>query len=322
MKKIVPFIVYLATVIGGGNAVAETASPQLSGFVSPSAYNTMYPYMNNQMRVAMNPGTTPSQASNQINAVAKTGDLSPNGRRVVARGSAAGSAARAATSASTVARSGVTTGAANFQGLTNTVPRRVVARGATRGGDTGSTVNRANARSGPIAQDTTTEPVTSSRCMADYVQCMNGYCQRENTAYNRCYCSSRLSQIDSTYQPAIDGLIRQILALKDGASPYTAEEMDEYWQDKIGKYTGDNSWHDLDAALDINWADTDSRVRGQQAFLTGHEYCVQHLRGCYYMASNMRDAYRSDIARDCSAYETSLQNIKTVADSIIEHYSE
>ena len=94
-------------------------------------------------------------------------------------------------------------------------------------------------------------------------------------------------------------------------------EMDEYWMDTVGKYRGENSWTNLDNALDIDWASTESRVRGQTAFTTGHEYCVQHLRGCYYMAANMRDVYRSEIARDCAAYESYLQTIKNAADSIV-----
>lgn len=148
---------------------------------------------------------------------------------------------------------------------------------------------------------------------------MNGYCERENTKYNRCYCSAKLAQIDSEYQPAIDKLIKEILTLQ-GTNHWTEEEMNEYWMETIGKYTGDNSWTNLENALDIDWADTESRVRGQQAFAIGHQYCVQHLRGCYYMAANLRDAYRSEIARDCATYESSLQKLKNAAESIVESY--
>lgn len=146
---------------------------------------------------------------------------------------------------------------------------------------------------------------------------MNGYCQRENTKYNRCYCSAKLSQIDAEYQTQIDSLIKQILTIQ-GTNQWSDAEMNEYWMSTIGKYTGDNSWVNLDNALDIDWASLESRVRGQQAFATGHEYCVQHLRGCYYMAANMRDAYRSEIARDCTTYEQALQKLKNAAESIIE----
>ena len=98
--------------------------------------------------------------------------------------------------------------------------------------------------------------------------------------------------------------------------------MNEYWMDTIGKYTGDNSWVNLENALNIDWSSTESRVRGQQAFATGHSYCVQHLKGCAYMANNLRDAYRSEIARDCSTYETSLKKIKSAAESILEAYKQ
>ena len=96
----------------------------------------------------------------------------------------------------------------------------------------------------------------------------------------------------------------------------------EYWDNTVGSYTKENPWVNIDNALNIEWADMQSRVRGQDAFNTGHKYCVQHLRACYYMASNMRDAYKSEIARDCETYEKSLQKIQTAAESVIESYND
>ena len=180
--------------------------------------------------------------------------------------------------------------------------------------------NVSTARQSTSAVYTTeVEPISSARCMADYASCMDGYCKRANTEYNRCYCSAKLAQIDSKYQPEIDSLIKEILSLKT-EKHWTDEEMNEYWMETVGKYTGDNSWENLDQALDIDWASMASSVRGQQAFATGHQYCVQHLRGCAYMQTNMRDAYRSEIARDCTAYESSLQKLKNAAESIVESY--
>ena len=150
---------------------------------------------------------------------------------------------------------------------------------------------------------------------------MNRYCLREDTAYNRCYCSAKLSQIDANYQPTIDSLIKQILELQNNGS-WSATEMNEYWESRISIYTGDNSWKNLDNLLDIDWASMESRVRGQNAFATGHEYCVQHLQGCFYMASNLRDAYRSQINTDCASYEKSLQRLKNAAESILQAYQE
>lgn len=277
-------------------------------------YNYMYPYMNNQMRTNLNPGITPSQNSNLIDTVVKTTPLD-TGRRVVPR------------TKKTIARSA----AAPNTTVQNT--RRVVARrGNLRGNQQqtviqNTTTNRSHPstytnRSATTPNDITpTERISSTRCLADYTECMNKYCQRENTAYNRCYCSSRLSQIDSEYQPAIENLIAQILSLRT-KNTWTDEEMNEYWMDTIGKYSGENSWINLENALNINWAGTESRVRGQNAFNTGHEYCIQHLRGCYYMAGNLRDAYRSEITRDCSVYEQSLQRLKNAAESIVESYRE
>ena len=146
------------------------------------------------------------------------------------------------------------------------------------------------------------------------------YCMREDTAYNRCYCSAKLAQIDSKYQNKIDNLLQQIVRLQYGASDATSAEIKEYWDQTIGVYTNDNPWVNIENALNIEWADAQSRTRGQNAFNTGHEYCVQHLRACSYMASNLRDAYKSEIARDCETYEKSLQRIQNAAESVIESY--
>ena len=165
----------------------------------------------------------------------------------------------------------------------------------------------------------TTEKLSSQECFANYKQCMESYCEREDTPYNRCYCSAKLSQIDSKYQDKIDSLIQQIIKLRY-TSTATSEDIQEYWNQTVGTYTNTNPWVNIENALNIEWADSQSRVRGQTAFNTGHEYCVQYLRGCYYMASNLRNAYKSEIARDCDAYEKSLQRIQNAAESVIESY--
>lgn len=161
--------------------------------------------------------------------------------------------------------------------------------------------------------------MSSSRCMADYVECMDNYCEREDTEYNRCYCSTQLAQIENRYKPSIDRLIKEILSAQ-GTNYWTQEEMDEYWMEMVGQYSGSNSWADLESALDIDWPGAESNIRGQQAFAMGHQYCVQHLRGCAYMQTNLRDAYRSEIARDCAAYESSLQILENVAESVAQAY--
>lgn len=299
------------------HADAATRDAQLTNTTGYN-YNYMYPYMNNQMRTNLNPGITPSQNSNLIDTVVKTTPLSTS-RRVVPR---AAKTARVATNTATTARAGTPSAQSS---------RRVVARrGNLRGNETQTIINNSTNRGIPTSytnstttttQTTTTERVSSTRCLSDYTECMNMYCQREDTKYNRCYCSAKLAQIDSEYQPAIDNLIKQILTLQS-TNNWTEEEMNEYWMSTVGKYSNENSWTNLDNALNIDWSNMESRVRGQNAFATGHEYCVQHLRGCFYMAGNLRDAYRSEIARDCATYEQSLQKLKNAAESIVESYSE
>ncbi len=313
------FAGFILSVMLISTAFATTRDAQLTNTTGYN-YNYMYPYLSNDMRTNLNPGVTTSQSTNPINTVVRTTKM-PNERRVVPRPSAARSAtsiparyvqtsapipARTAnnTQRRVVARSGITT-AAKIRAPQNT--GRVAARSSSPRAATPNTNKY-------IAQPT--QQMSSARCMADYTECMNMYCERTDTPYNRCYCSAKLSQIDAKYQNNINNLIMQILSLKQ-TNHWTDDEMNQYWMATVGKYTDTNSWSNIDDALDINWADMDSRVRGQNAFTTGHEYCVQHLQGCAYMLTNLRDAYRSEIARDCAAYEQSLQKIQQIAETVI-----
>lgn len=328
------FVVLIVSILWGGVGHAVTAA---GSYMRQNTYDNMYPYMNNNMRTKLDPGTNPSRAPAQISVLTRTDTTNSvnNTRRVVPRSgtqraainSAAASlaSAAAATSAANSARSATSGNASAGRGVANNT-RRVVARAGRSG--TATTMARGSTRADAsvAGQNTTnavyidsTDPLPSSRCMADYIDCMNTYCMRDNTAYKRCYCSAKLSQIDAMYQPTIDSLIKQILALKS-TNKWSDAEMNEYWMDRVGNYTGENAWANLDAALDIDWTATESRVRGQQSFAIGHEYCVQHLRGCAYMASNLRDAYRSEIARDCATYESSLQKLKTIAESVVSAF--
>lgn len=204
--------------------------------------------------------------------------------------------------------------------------RRVVARGAAIPVQTRSkTVKRVTTSS-----NSNTSAISSQQCFAKYKDCMESYCKREDTAYNRCYCSAKLAQIDSKYQGEIDSLVQQIVELQnkptisDSDEPLTSVET--YWRETVEKYTGTNSWDNIDTniqiALDnIDWADNATRVRGQNAFNTGHQYCVNYLTACSHMATNLRDAYKSEITRDCATYEESLKRLKTIAESVVEQYS-
>lgn len=355
LRKLSLFIFVTSLFIADANAL--TARSAASNYVSENTYNNLYPYMNNTMRTNLNPGTTPSQSNAAINVLTrtKTTSNSTTTRNVVPRSATTVSTARSAststqsqkaraatsqsstrrvtpraTSSSNSARSGTTYTSAATRSVPTTSTRQVVSRSATNTAQVQTATpirsTRDNSNVSTVRQTTTNavytstdNAVSSARCMADYTECMNAYCERENTEYNRCYCSSKLSQIDSQYKPQIDELIKKILTVKNGNN-WTDAEMNEYWMNTIGKYTGDNSWVNLDNALDINWADTESRVRGQQAFAMGHEYCVQYLKSCAYMQTNLRDAYRSEIERDCATYETSLQKLKNAAESIVESY--
>lgn len=328
-RAVCMFVILLATAMPAG-AVTTRNTGARTATASPNAaynYNYMYPYLNNQMRTDLNPGVTPNQGSNPINVITKTEQLSAP-RRVVSRAATrTTSGSTSTTTAASSARAATTSAATSANTATG---RRVVARAETNTtqrmaarsarGDVSTTSQNASAAVAAAALNTT-ETLPAARCLADYTECMNGYCHREKTAYDRCYCSAKLAQIDAEYQPAIDNLIQQILRLQS-SNTWSDAEMNEYWDETIGKYTGDNSWVKLENALNINWAGTESRVRGQQTFATGHDYCVQHLRGCGYMATNMRDAYRSEIARDCATYESGLAKIKNAAESIVESYSD
>ncbi|GHT57786.1 hypothetical protein FACS18945_2820 [Bacteroidia bacterium] len=151
---------------------------------------------------------------------------------------------------------------------------------------------------------------------------MDGYCERTNAAYNRCYCSARLAQVDAAFKPAIEDILQQIVIAQGGRDNYlTDEELEDLWQGTFFQHVGINDMASLNEKLSsINWADTESRVRGQNAFVVGHEWCTQHLTGCYYMASQLRDAYRSEIARDCGTYEKYLEAMKLVAEQALASF--
>lgn len=345
MLKLLHSLPILCVLCFVGTAGAATRA---SDYVSANTYNNMYPYMNNAMRTGLNPGTSPSQSTNQIDVLTRTiptgNAASTATRRVVSRSTTARSATKTgtvATAANTVATTGTASGTSTSRRVVaRSTSRSGAASGATTARSSVATASRRNVRARTVrgngtvtrddavsnTQNTATNTtsgshtnVTASRCLADYSECMDGYCVRENTAYNRCYCSAKLSQIDAQYQPEIDSLIKKILTMR-GTNRWTEAEMNEYWMSVVGKYRGENSWTNLDNALNIDWASLESRARGQNAFVTGHDYCMQHLQGCFYMAANLRDIYRSDIARDCASYEKSLQKLKNAAESIIGTY--
>ncbi len=312
MERIIRLFIAPCFALCATVAMAAVRKPAM--YVDPNAYAYMYPYMNNQMRTDLNPGTSVLMTNNPIDVVVKTKPASKP-RHVVPRRASAATTARTATGVNVPTQNStrrVVARAATNQNTTPKNTRRVVARSA-----------RENAR---VTADTTetvtvTYDVPTTRCLAGYTECMDNYCARANTAYNRCYCSARLTQIDSKYQDEINDMTLQIIRLRGGGQ-WTDAEMNEYWMERIGQYVGENSWMRLENAIDIDWPTPEERIQGQNVFLTGHEYCVAHLRNCASMASNMRDAYRSRISRDCDAYEQNMQRIHDAAAAMIEYYSE
>ena len=322
------FAVFLSCILS--MPVMATGNYIPKQFSNTSTGDGMYPYsLNNRRNKAVNTpkrnnvsgigGATPMQSVGKRGVVKRpsparaattnTKITSTNNRRVVPR--------------SSIARSGTNN---NTMRNTYTSNRNVVARGGTRSNSLRST----NVRSTTVRRQTTNTTTTSSTassqsCFASYKECMEMYCKREDTAYNRCYCSAKLAQIDSKYQKAIDNKIQQIIELQNTTiKPDPDDEelstVEAYWNETMLPYTGTNPWVNIDKALDIQWPDTETRFRGQNAFNTGHEYCVAHLRACSYMASNLRDAYKSEIARDCATYESTLQKIQYAAESVVANY--
>jgi len=317
-------LLLLSVFVATNSFAATTFVPKR--FNTVTSHDDVYPYVLNNTK-SQNKTTT---SSNKINS----NSANPIGKRTVIKRT---TNARAAT---TGTPSYTATAATNNDSSRRVIPRNnsVTVRSATSNQRTSNGRNvqttaarvqpRVQSRSATITRTTTTtstnnysnSAVSSQRCFADYKECMEMYCLREDTAYNRCYCSAKLSQIDAKYQNKIDSLIQQIIRLQYGNPDATSEEIKEYWDQTVGIYTETNPWVNIENALNIEWADSQSRIRGQNAFNTGHEYCVQYLRSCSYMASNMRDAYKSEIARDCDTYEKSLQKIQNAAESVIESY--
>ncbi len=317
--KILPVVFVILPCSVDARAVVSRAARVTNTPTSGYTYNYMYPYLNNQMRSTLNPGNANDQSTSPINAVVRTEPLpNTNVRRVVARSGRINTSAPM-TTASTFTNSNTSARAANIpytptnNSTRRVSPRGVIARtGRTQNTTTTGTINSTTAGS---------TYVSSNRCLADYSECMNSYCVRDDTAYNRCFCSSKLSQIESKYQPQIDDLVKQILTAKNTGN-WTDAEMAAYWQDTIGQYVGENTWEKLDDALNIDWPTASDRMQGQNAYQTGHQYCVQHLRNCAYAVASMRDVYRSEIARDCNTYEKSLETLKTSLETALSTYQD
>ena len=261
-------------------------------FMDTNLYNNLYPYMNNKMRESLNPVP--------VN----------NNRRVVSRA---------------IVRSATLNQNYNYMPSINQT-RRVISRPISFNQARSSSVrdnNNSNVDNGKNFSFNG-KYIPSSKCIADYTQCMNQYCERKNFEYNKCYCSAKLSLIESEYKDKITSLVDKIVSLRNGNINQNDQELDNYLKNTFGS----NSYEKIDKNLaDINqsiqkyWTDKETRLRGQESFNIGNSYCMQHLQGCFYMSENIRDSYRSEIARDCVNYENNLKKIKIMAESIVKKYS-
>jgi hypothetical protein len=301
-------------------------SASTNELLSPTQYNMMEPYLNNKMRQKLQPADSRYTTSTNQRI-----------RRVVARSAVAGPSG-VSSDRSAVYQS---------RGTNASSGRRVVARSAVSGGASvrGASSTRGVVNRGVVARSTDSRPtsydqnyvdtstsasntllgngeMTTAQCLSNYSDCMDDYCHRANTKYDRCYCSPKLAALDAEYKPQIDALVKKIAILQNGGEiedGMSQEEINALWQQLFGA-TGENSMQDLDAALDIDWAGTDNSVRGQNAFISGDSFCKQQLSNCFYMSENLKSMYRTSIGQDCAAYEKNLKKLKTAAESIVASY--
>ena len=271
------------------------AEVRLPNFMDVNSYNNLYPYMNNKMKESLNPMP--------IN----------NNRRVVSR--------------SANVRSAILNQNNNYIPNPVNQTRRVISRPMSFNQARSSSIVRNNNNhdvDNNRKYSFNGKYIPSSKCIADYTECMNQYCERKNFEYNKCYCSSKLSLIESEYKDKITLLINEIVSLRNGSISQNNQELDNYLKNTFGSNSYekiDKNLSDINQSMQTYWTDKETRLRGQESFNIGNSYCMQHLQGCFYMSENIRDSYRSEIARDCLNYENSLKKIKIMAESIVKKYS-
>ncbi|MDR2770040.1 MAG: hypothetical protein LBB08_01160 [Rickettsiales bacterium] len=337
MKKIYAFIVLaLAHMAARGEA-------NTNAFFTPQQYNTIEPYLNKTMKQKLKPADAQEYGMTAQQAMVRT--ISGSGKTPIAdyvrpASGEAKSARRAAVPSNqasgrrrVVARSAVKTAAggsanrARAASAASSGRRRVVPRNRSASRLDGSnsqqhdSTTMAPAPKLPVAGD-----MSSTQCIANYSECMEGYCHRPDAKYDRCYCSPRLAQIDAEYRPAIDSLVQRITIMQNGGAiddGLSERELEDFWDATFGASGDPNSMANLNSALgSIDWSTTESSVRGQNAFVAGDNFCRQYLAGCFYMAANMKDMYRTSIAKDCKTYETYLQKMKYGAEQIVSTYGD
>ncbi|MDR2685276.1 MAG: hypothetical protein LBB23_00695 [Rickettsiales bacterium] len=190
-------------------------------------------------------------------------------------------------------------------GLTST-GRRITARGGhNTGAARSATVQTGgrltpNAGSVPLAQTTGASEVSLSQCMADYKKCMDGYCSRPASKYDRCYCSAKLAQLDAKFQPQIEMAQKKLAVLS------VSGKVDD--------------WSATDAGNVFDWAGTEATIKGQEAYLAGNNVCSKRMYGCYYAASQLTNLYRSEMSKSCKAYENYLTAFLNSLEAQVANY--
>ncbi len=307
---------------------ASLTGRNVSAYANQQSLSSMTPYMTQAMknRLEINAARSASvTTANNIRAV-QTGTMAKNSGNV-ATGGKRGVVAR---SGASMARAGTTSMASS---VTSTSPARVassasagrgvVARSGTstaRAGTTSMARSTTNARSGTntinqstaiVTDDPNASAVSSDRCIADYQKCMDGYCLTETSKYKRCFCSDRLIEIENGVQPSIDGLMEEIVASQIGDSASKDYMSIQEMQADLA------SLGSLENSLKIDWAKASNQLKGQAAYDTANNYCLQHLQGCYYMQSTLKNVYRSEVNKACMTYEAGLKQIEANAKKIL-----
>ena len=315
MRKLLALTLTLALTLA--TASGRTVIPRPNELITPAAFNNMYPFMNERMRQELRPDGTafaPNPTATFARAAVGAG-FTPNQnfvpamaqRQVIPRPNNNANVARAATTQNVGARGNAPDVRAAAQPPLQNQQRQVIARQARGGGNT------TPPPAGPVIT------MTAEQCLAMYTTCMNDFCARPNTPHGSCFCSDRFAQIHANYRTRINNILRSIVIMETGGQQaMTDDEVEAYWGHLFAA-TNNNSLANLNATLaQINvGADWQNPRQGAQAFMIGHEFCIQYLRNCFFAANNMMATYRNSIARDCAIYEQRMRQTLRVAEQTL-----
>lgn len=284
--------------------MAAPASP--ASFVSENNYKYMQPYMTPRISQALSPATSgvaprrvsarsaapvARSASTTTAARAAAPTAQPvSGRKVSprVRVSSSASSARAGTMPAGIAASVNSARAAAASARAATTPLQ----------NTGIRVNAA--RGATTTNYTTSNSPDVGECLAEYNKCMDGYCHRPDTQYDKCYCSVRMAKIDNEFQPKIEDAKRRLIAVSIGGAEAVPDDVDD--------------------GLDFDWVGSANQMQGQQAFVMGNSICATKLAGCTAFSGQLTNLYRSEMNKDCTRYENYLDSMLMYLEQRIAMY--